>query len=113
MAKIRATFGPGLGYKFIMRVSRCFFRLVLLSLFTVAPHIFAEEMQNWGHWRGHNGNGGSETAQPPTKWSETENVKWKVKIPGRGSCSPVIWGEQVFVVSAVSDSPTETTSGGG
>ena len=38
---------------------------------------------------------------PPIQWSDTKNVKWKVEIPGRGSGSPVIWEDKVFVVTAV------------
>ena len=56
---------------------------------------------NWGHWRGPAGNGAAEDANPPTEWSEKKNVKWKVAIPGKGSGSPVIWGDRVFVVTAV------------
>ncbi|QEG41889.1 outer membrane protein assembly factor BamB family protein [Roseimaritima ulvae] len=56
---------------------------------------------NWPHWRGEAGNGVSTTATPPTQWSATENVKWKVPIPGRGSGSPVVWEDNVFVVTAV------------
>jgi len=56
---------------------------------------------NWPHWRGEAGNGVSTTAKPPTQWSATKNVKWKVAVPGLGSSSPVIWGDQVFVTSAV------------
>ena len=56
---------------------------------------------NWGHWRGPNGNSVSPDANPPTTWSETDNIKWKVEIPGKGSGSPVVWGDRVFVVSAV------------
>jgi outer membrane protein assembly factor BamB len=56
---------------------------------------------NWPHWRGDNGNGVSLKAKPPTKWSDTENVKWKVAVPGRGSGSPVIWEDNVFIVTAV------------
>ena len=41
------------------------------------------------------------SAKPPTEWSETKNIRWKVEIPGRGSSSPVIWGDRVFVLSAV------------
>lgn len=70
---------------------------------------FAETEHNWAHWRGHMGNGVSTTATPPVSWSETENVKWKVAIPGRGSGSPVIWGDQVFVVSAVGDNRAESS----
>ena len=57
---------------------------------------------NWGHWRGPTGNGVAANATPPTEWSSAKNVKWKVEIPGRGSSSPVIWGDQVFVTTAVS-----------
>ena len=56
---------------------------------------------NWGHWRGPTGNGTATEGQPPTVWSSTKNVKWKVEIPGQGSSSPVIWGNQVFVTTAV------------
>ena len=56
--------------------------------------------ENWGHWRGANGNGVAVAAKPPTKFGATENVKWKVEIPGRSSGSPVIWNNQVFVVTA-------------
>lgn len=56
---------------------------------------------NWAHWRGPAGNGSSPDSKPPTEWSATKNVKWKVPVPGRGSGSPVVWEDKVFVVSAV------------
>ncbi len=65
---------------------------------------------NWPHWRGDGGNGVSLSAHPPTRWSDELNVKWKVAIPGRSSGSPVIWENQVFVVSAVPASGQEQTS---
>ncbi|MEN1678192.1 MAG: PQQ-binding-like beta-propeller repeat protein [Planctomycetota bacterium] len=68
---------------------------------------------NWGHWRGDRGNSVSLEAQPPTKWSATENVKWKVAIPGRGSGSPVVWGDRVYVVTAVAPDGVTTTQGQG
>ena len=40
-------------------------------------------------------------ADPPTEWSETKNVRWKVEIPGRGSGTPVVWGDRIFVLTAV------------
>ena len=72
--------------------------LFTLALLTTAA---AAQAENWPHWRGDNGNGVSLTAQPPTQWSDTKNVKWKVAVPGLGSSSPVIWDNQVFVTSAV------------
>jgi outer membrane protein assembly factor BamB len=55
----------------------------------------------WGQWRGPLATGASPTANPPLEWSETQNVRWKVQIPGRGSSSPVVWGDRIFVTSAV------------
>jgi len=65
---------------------------------------------NWTHWRGPTGNGTAPEATPPVQWSATENVKWKVEVPGLGSGSPIIWQDQVFVTSAV---PVENATGGG
>ena len=56
---------------------------------------------NWAHWRGPSANGSSPDANPPLEWSETKNIKWKVPVPGRGSGSPVVWENKIFVVSAV------------
>lgn len=72
--------------------------LALAVVFTIS---ISPAVANWGHWRGDTGNGASATATPPTTWSDSENVKWKVAIPGRGSGSPVVWGDSVFVVTAV------------
>ena len=55
----------------------------------------------WAQWRGPLGTGVSMTAQPPLEWSETKNIKWKVEIPGRGSASPVVWGDRIFLLTAV------------
>ena len=45
--------------------------------------------------------GVSPTATPPLEWSETHNIRWKVEIPGRGFASPVVWGDRIFVTTAV------------
>jgi outer membrane protein assembly factor BamB len=58
--------------------------------------------QNWPQWRGPLGNGIAPQANPPVKWSETENIKWKVAIPGKGSATPIVWGNQVFIQTAIS-----------
>jgi outer membrane protein assembly factor BamB len=38
---------------------------------------------------------------PPVHWSETTHIQWKVPVPGEGNASPVVWGDQVFVVTAI------------
>ena len=55
----------------------------------------------WAQWRGPHATGVSSTANPPLEWSETKNVKWKVEIPGRGSASPIVWGDRIFLTTAV------------
>jgi outer membrane protein assembly factor BamB len=60
-----------------------------------------EAQQYWPQWRGPQATGASALAAPPLEWSETRNVVWKTEIPGRGSSSPVVWGDRLFVQSAV------------
>lgn len=55
----------------------------------------------WPAWRGPLANGTSPTADPPVEWSETKNVKWKTTLPGRGTSTPVIWKDQVFILAAI------------
>jgi len=60
-----------------------------------------ERLQNWHQWRGPNANGVAPLADPPVRWSESENVKWKVAIPGKGSATPIVWNDRVFVLTAI------------
>src|SRR5688572_6493446 len=55
----------------------------------------------WAQWRGPYSTGVSLTADPPLEWSETKNIRWKIEIPGRGSSSPIVWGDRVFLLTAV------------
>ena len=55
----------------------------------------------WPQWRGPEGTGVSRLAKPPLEWSETKNIRWKKEIPGRGSGTPVIWGDLLFLSTAV------------
>jgi outer membrane protein assembly factor BamB len=60
----------------------------------------------WPAWRGPAATGEAPTARPPLEWSETKNVRWKLAVPGRGQSSPVVWGDLVFLTTAVaSDKP--------
>ncbi len=57
--------------------------------------------QNWPLWRGPLQNGVAPAANPPITWSETNHVKWKVKIPGTGQATPIIWDDRVFIQTAI------------
>jgi hypothetical protein len=56
---------------------------------------------NWPMWRGPRGDGTSRETGFPTHWTATENVRWKTPIQGRGHSSPIVWGDRVFVTSAI------------
>ena len=64
----------------------------------------------WPRWRGPLETGEAPDSDPPIEWSEDENVRWKVPIPGEGSSSPIVWGDFVYVTSAVD---TGEPAGGG
>lgn len=73
-----------------------------VSVTLLAPSAFAVDFSsNWHQWRGPNANGSATEADPPELWSETENIKWKVDVPGKGSSTPIIWGDRVYVMTAV------------
>lgn len=85
------------------RLGRAYFAafvaFILLSSVPAAQQ--ADASRFWAQWRGPHATGVSSTANPPLEWSETKNIKWKVEIPGRGSSSPIVWGDRVFVMTAV------------
>lgn len=64
---------------------------------------------DWPQWRGPHGTGAASGATPPTTWSESSNVKWKAKLPGFGTSTPVVWKGKVFVTTAI---PTGKTADG-
>lgn len=85
-------------------------KFITVSLFSIVaalhPVVAAD---NWPTWRGPLGNGVAPQANPPLEWSETKNVKWKTRIPGRGTSTPVVWGDRVFILTAVvGETPPET-----
>lgn len=57
--------------------------------------------KQWSRWRGPTNNGMA-SGDAPISWSDTKNIKWKVEIPGRGSSSPVVWGNKIFLTTAIS-----------
>jgi hypothetical protein len=72
------------------------------ALATVSAADFSSESRHqWHQWRGPLANGTAPYGDPPVTWSETNHIKWKVPIPGEGSAAPIVWGDQVFVATAI------------
>jgi len=57
--------------------------------------------KNWPQWRGPYANGVSPYGKPPVIWDENKNIKWKIEIPGKGHATPIIWDDQIFILTAI------------
>jgi outer membrane protein assembly factor BamB len=73
----------------------------LLASASYSGEFDTDRPHNWHQWRGPDGNGAAPHANPPVAWSEQANIKWKVAIPGRGTASPIVWHDRIFVLTAV------------
>jgi outer membrane protein assembly factor BamB len=78
-------------------------------VFTIAAFGSVDPALDWPGWRGPTRDGIAAPAQnPPLKWSETENILWKVPIPGRGHGSPTVVGARIYLPTADSAHGTQS-----
>jgi outer membrane protein assembly factor BamB len=75
--------------------------LIFISNYSYGQDKLADYEMNWHQWRGPYASGVAPAGEPPVEWSEGKNVKWKVEIPGKGHATPIIWGNQMILLSAV------------
>ena len=73
----------------------------VIAWVVIAAACTAAARADWPHWRGDGGNGVSLAARPPVEFGPDRNLRWKAEVPGRGSSSPVVVGDRVFVTTAV------------
>ena len=63
--------------------------------------------ENWPSWRGPLGTSIAQPGDYPTQWTttgdNTKNLKWKVQVPGKGSSTPAVWGDNIFVTYNLPD----------
>jgi outer membrane protein assembly factor BamB len=81
----------------LLRPSVAALVMVLAALSLAA----SDDVARWAQWRGPLGNGVSPDGDPPVRWSEEENIRFKVPIEGDGIATPVVWGDRLFVLSAL------------
>jgi len=79
---------------------------ISILLLLISSILFAQEGQtdyenNWPQWRGPLASGVAPSGNPPIEWNENNNVRWKAEIPGIGHATPIIWGDQMILLSAV------------
>jgi len=75
--------------------------LLLISGQLSAQGNLSEYEQSWPQWRGPSATGIAPAGDPPVEWSEDSNIKWKSEIPGIGHATPIIWKDQIILLSAV------------
>lgn len=73
----------------------------LLTVLASSDVFGASSGDNWPAWRGPDATGAARNGNPPITWSETENVKWKVKVPGDSLSSPIVWSDKIFFLTAM------------
>ena len=74
--------------------------LALIPVLAIAGDGVADP-PSWAQWRGPLGTGVAPASDPPVEWNEELNVRWKTAVPGLGQSSPVVWGDRIFLTTAI------------
>jgi outer membrane protein assembly factor BamB len=78
------------------------FRTSILISAVLASTVYAASADDyWPAWRGPWASGVSPAGKPPLTWSETENIRWKVPVPGESTSSPIVWADKIFFLTAI------------
>jgi outer membrane protein assembly factor BamB len=88
-------------------------RQIAMACLIVAGLAAGARAADWPQFRGPNGSATSTEKQLPTEWSKEKNVAWKAQLPGYGWSCPIVWGDKVFVTTAVSDKQKKPSGGFG
>ncbi len=82
--------------------------VAILLIVIISPA--APPAQNWPSFRGPQASGINEGQNLPERWNGTtgENIKWKIRIPGLAHSSPIVWGDRLYVTSAISSQADAT-----
>lgn len=90
----------------VLLITSC---IMPLSLWAAEPG--TDVSLYWPQWRGPFGSGAAPSGNPPVEWSEQQNIRWKTRLSGTGYGTPVIWGNDIFVSSAILPEGSEPSAG--
>ncbi|MFQ5462319.1 MAG: PQQ-binding-like beta-propeller repeat protein [Phycisphaerae bacterium] len=85
----------------MFKVAICFLAWAPASTIAPAADNGASVLDQWPQFRGPLGTGVAPHGHPPIAWSETNNIRWKTPIPGLGHSSPIVWGDRIFLTTAI------------
>ena len=80
-------------------------KLILLTIaVAIAQATIADDLRDpaahWPNWRGPYYSGAAD-GNPPIEWSADKNIRWQVEIPGYGHATPIVWGDRIYVQTAI------------
>ena len=76
-------------------MSRSVLRSLLCPALLATLALSAPAAENpWAIFRGPAGQGSDPSSKPPVKWSQNDNLAWKVAMPGPGASCPIVWGDR-------------------
>jgi outer membrane protein assembly factor BamB len=78
-------------------------RFMTALLFVALAVASAGGQQHWPQFRGPNAGVVADNPELPETWSASDNVAWKVAIPGLGWSSPVVWGDHVLLTAGINN----------
>ena len=86
--------------RFVARFASFVFVLSAAAAFAAAPTTLQPPSHNWPRWRGPHEDGHTTDAKLPVKWTDAD-LAWKTALPGDGQSTPIIWGDRIFLTSAL------------
>jgi len=87
--------------------------VVVTPCVTALPAVPRAYGGDWPQFRGPNGSATTTGKDLPVEWSADKNIAWKATLPGYGWSSPIIWGDKVFITTAVADKQKKPSGFGG
>jgi len=93
-------------------MTRGWFSIAVAALCAAAAQNGLAGQAHWPQWRGATLNGVA-PGDAPLEWSDSKNISWKIEIPGRGYSSPIVWGDKLFLTTAVPTGKGGASSEGG
>lgn len=87
--------------KLSRRISLALVAVAALGVVSAGLFVRVAEAGNWPQWRGPDGSGISTEKNLPAEWGPARNIKWKTAIDGRGHSSPIVWGNKIFLTTAM------------
>lgn len=89
-------------------MSRLHSRIPEVLCFATLAFAVASADANWPSFRGADGGVAADDPRLPDVWGPTQNIVWKIDVPGRAWSSPVVWGDHIFVTTAINTAEADT-----